>query len=330
MTKLVTYGLCVLMNLGAVTLVHQLTDTPAYRQYKDIRYKALVRAYPLAILWSPYYISVAVIISYFNVNWVELFPVGFTLAGIGVLIGVYLEFKEDERLDLTEPRSIERSSYVKAWFKVFELLGVTALLTAVIMIFSHWWEVSVIPLISIFSIILCFAWTLFYEKISFLTKQLKEYVEVKIPNMGNELSLFISAGVFGQAIISIGADDGIVYLLDRIGVDHPILLIIIIIITTSLLTFLGIHPIITITVLAITISTSPVFIEHHRVIAMGMLVSWALSVPISPFSAITLLMAGLTKRNSIEIGLMKNYKFVILLSVASIFFISILHFLFDY
>src|SRR5699024_7509793 len=125
MTKLMTYAFCVLMNLGAVTLVYQLTNTPSYQPYKDMRYKALARGYPLAIFWSPYYISIALLLSYFNVSWIELFPVGFVIAGMGIILGVLLESKYNEPLDLPNLKTSDSNTFRKAWYKVVELMCIT-------------------------------------------------------------------------------------------------------------------------------------------------------------------------------------------------------------
>src|SRR5699024_8241745 len=327
-TNLMTYGLSVLMNLSAITLVHQFVNTHNFKEFSSLKYRALAQGYPLAIFWSPYYISMALLLSYFNVSWLELFPVGFVIAGVGFILGILLESNK-KSVEIYSSTDIYKKEIKQAWKKTVELIVIIILLTIIIMAMEQIINISVIPTISFLSIILSIIWTICYQPIRYLLKELKQFTQTNWARMGNELVLFISAGVFGQAIINIGAGDLIIYFLNITGINHPLVLIFLIMILTCFLALIGFHPIITITVLAVTFSSSPYFEEFHRILAMGMLVSWALSIPISPFSGLTLLLTGLTRENVLK-GIKTNLVFVVILLFLSFAILSFLHLFFRY
>ncbi|WP_279401261.1 hypothetical protein [Piscibacillus salipiscarius] len=87
--KISILGIGSVMNLGTIPIMYHLTETSSFIDYRDTRIRALTRGFSLSFLWSPYFISIALILTYFNVTWVELFPFGFAFALAGFILGLF-------------------------------------------------------------------------------------------------------------------------------------------------------------------------------------------------------------------------------------------------
>ncbi|MDV2582802.1 hypothetical protein [Alkalibacillus haloalkaliphilus] len=305
-------GVGSVMNLGTVPILFQLTDTESYKPYRMLRTRALGRGFAMAFMWSPYFISVALIISYFDVEWVQIFPLGIVMAVIGIVLGSFFESKHDAVISTGEEME-SNISIDQAKKKLLELLVIIIVMTAAIMVIEYFVDLSVLTIIPLIAIFLSIGWGLVYQSPKELGRSFFNFTQERLPAMGNELSLFIAAGAFGAAILSAGASDWIIYFIDVFGISHILVLIPVLLIVVNLLSFVGVHPIITMTALAITLSSSPIFIDDHFLLSFGLLSAWMVSVISSPFSGLNLLMSGLAQSNPIAIGPKSNLPFALTL-----------------
>ncbi|TFB24464.1 hypothetical protein E3U55_02920 [Filobacillus milosensis] len=311
--KVSIMGIGSVMNLGTIPILYHLTSTSSFEKFEDTRLRALIRGFSMAFLWSPYFISIALILSYFDITWVELFPIGFSFALIGIALGILTMGKSSVPLKSIE--EIDQSSIIKAKQKLIELVVIIVVMTVLTMTIEHNVDLSVLTIIPIIAIIVSTIWTLFYLNPKELIQEWVHYTQDRLPRMGNELSLFIAAGAFGVAILNAGASEWIIYLLEATGITHVLMIIPLIALIVNALSFVGIHPIITNTALAITLSSSPLFAEDHLILSVGLLVGWMMTILVSPFSATNLMVGNLTNSNSVRVGLRMNWQFAILLYV---------------
>ncbi|GAA0449645.1 hypothetical protein [Alkalibacillus silvisoli] len=325
-TKVSLMGVGSVMNLGTVPILFQLTDTDSYKPYNMVRARALGRGFAMAFMWSPYFISVALIISYFNVEWIQLFPIGISMAIVGILLGALFERKHSEVIPLQDQSKESSVSIQQAQKKLFELLVIIIVMTTVIMVIEYFLDLSVLTIIPLIAIILSIGWGLIYQSPRGLARSFYNFTQERLPAMGNELSLFIAAGAFGAAILTAGASDWIIYFIDLFGISHVLVLIPILLVVVNALSFVGVHPIITMTALSITLSTSPLFIDDHLLLSFGLLASWMVSVISSPFSGLNLLMSGLAQSNPIAIGPKSNLAFALSLWSICYLVIVVLYF----
>lgn len=300
------------MNVGSLPILYQLTDTKSFQPYTMLRLKSMSRGFVLAFLWSPYFISVGLILAYFDVTWLQLFPIGISLALLIMLTGFLLERKNRETipLDRTVPTQKELT---KAKKKVAELALVVALITAIIMIVESWSGLSVLTVIPLVAIVMSFVWSLFFSSKQELIQNYRSFFEARVPGMGNELSLFIIAGAFGTALLNNGAGEWILALLEALNISNVLLLIPIIALLMIGPAIVGLHPVITATILAITLSDSPLFLDDHLYLSVGLLASWMVAILVSPFSGVNLLLAAISRKSSFEISLKNNIGFAVLL-----------------
>lgn len=301
-----------IMNVGSVPILYQLTDTQSFQPYTMTRILAMSRAFVLAFLWSPYFISVGIVLSYFDVSWFDLFKVGFPVALVIVLIGFLAENRIKEEIQL-EAHSYDRKALRTAKQKVIELMLIVVIITAIIMTIESVTELSVLTIIPIVVIAASIVWSLFISSMQDMKGNFRSFFEERIPAMGNELLLFIIAGAFGTALLNNGADHWIEVLLDALNITHVLILIPLLLLLMTVPAIIGVHPVITATILAITLSDSRIFTDEHLYVSLGLLSSWMAAILVSPFSGLNLLLASLSGRSAFEISLKSNLGYALFL-----------------
>ncbi|RNF39767.1 hypothetical protein [Planococcus salinus] len=296
------------MNMGALPILYQLTETESFKDFATLRTKALNRGFVLAFMGSPYFVSIGLVISYFDVTWLQILPIGLVLGILFISIGVLMEKKRA----LAIPQTFEApdaAALKKARRKVLELLAIIGALTAAIMIAQSYSPLSVLALIPIASIITSVTWSYAISTKEEFVHDYRSFFSDKLPAMGNELATFIVAGAFGTALLNNGIGEGIMYLLEALNITHVLMLIPLMALFFIIPAMLGVHPLITATILAITLSQASLFDDAHLFVSLGLLYSWMASILISPFSGVNLLMGAITRKNSFEIALKDNLGF---------------------
>src|SRR5699024_4884756 len=107
------------MNVGTLPILYDLTDTPSFKPFDEVRLKAMSRGFVMAFMWSPYFISMALVLSYFEVSWLQLFPIGLAITVIMMVLGFWNERRKSR--PIPEASSIKSTVPLKlAKRKVFE------------------------------------------------------------------------------------------------------------------------------------------------------------------------------------------------------------------
>lgn len=312
------------MNVGTLPILYDLTNTQSFKPFDEVRLKALSRGFVMAFMWSPYFISMALVLSYFDVSWLQLFPIGLFVTAVMMGIGFFLERKNNSAIpEISSDKNPVSLGLAKR--KVIELAVILLAVTAIILFIESLTDLSVLTIIPLTAITISAVWSLFLGTPRELLANFQEYVHVKIPSMGNELSIFIIAGAFGTALLNNGADDWIRYLLETLNITHVLLLIPVLALLMTVSAWIGVHPIITAAILAITLSNSPLFADDHLYLSLGLLASWILAILTSPFSGLNLLLAAISRKTSVYIAFKLNFKFAVLIWVVSYLVIAALY-----
>ncbi|TWT06530.1 hypothetical protein FQV26_01590 [Planococcus sp. CPCC 101016] len=314
------------MNVGTLPILYDLTDTTSFKPFDEVRLKALSRGFVMAFMWSPYFISMALVLSYFDVSWLQLAPIGLAITGIMMGIGFFLERKYNRTIP--EAASAQNSlTLAAAKRKVLELVVILLTVTIAILLAENLTGLSVLTIIPLTAIVVSVVWSLLIGTPREFLVNLQAYLTVKVPSMGNELSIFIIAGAFGTALLNNGADDWIRSLLETLNIGHVLVLIPVIALLMTISAWIGVHPIITAAILAITLSNSPLFADDHLYLSLGLLASWMLAILSSPFSGLNLLLAAISGKTSVHIAFKLNLKFALLMWAVCYLVISILYFI---
>ncbi|XPV68174.1 MAG: tellurium resistance protein TerC [Halarcobacter sp.] len=269
------------INLSALILV-------ADKMYKFSRLTkeqiiVLTRAFSSDAYWSPFFVAFAAASTYApNLSTITIVFTGLFLA-FCTFAFTYLDLNSSKYdIDKFEGYPIH-----------FQTLYLPFILALMVLLTNHYYpQLKVILLISFFSIILTSLILPLKVGMKKAISEVNFHISDELPKMKNEIALFLVAGMFGVSISSILIGYDISFPFDKFdGLSASILLFVFI-----FLSFIGIHPIISIAIIGNWVSEL-----NHTLLAVSFLMSWAIAVSTSPFSGLNLTMQARYNLNAIEI-----------------------------
>ncbi|QKF72436.1 putative membrane protein [Aliarcobacter faecis] len=270
-----------IINLSALLLV-------ADKMYKKAKLSplqiiVLTRSFASDAYWSPFFVAFAAAITYApNLETFSIISFGMILAIFAFFI-TYFEVVQS-KFNLDEFYGYPLS--LQTLYLPF-ILGLFVLLT------HHYFEdLKIILLISIFAFLLTILILPIKKGLKESLKILKYHIIDELPKMKSEISLFLVAGLFGifAGSVLLGLNFKIPFEVFDYKVASILLFIFI------LLAFVGIHPIISISILGDFFTNA-----NHTLLAMTFLMAWATTVSTSPISGLNLTMSARYNCNAKEI-----------------------------
>ncbi|EXX87012.1 hypothetical protein BG53_04990 [Paenibacillus darwinianus] len=311
-----------ILNLGSIRIVHDLL--------KDLRLNAafLSKAYLIGfsttILWSPYYAAVGVTLLYLNVSIGDYIRYGFGLAILflvagNLLFGVWSRKREREEGRESEGgiTAADRKRMQRLPFIIVFLMLVTIAAES----FTHW---SMLVLVSLLAILFPLTWVSVSGQWSLLKNFVADYRNKAVPIMDNEIIMYISAGFFGQSLRETSFGDGISQFMTNIAQVSFLWFALFILVAMICVTFVGIHQVVFVTVFATQMDPAALG-TTKEILAMVIMLAWSASSVLSPVNPINLLVSGLVKRSSIQIGFRDNGLYLALVCVMGITILTIFH-----
>ncbi|MEN8717114.1 MAG: tellurium resistance protein TerC [Sulfurovum sp.] len=244
----------------------------------------LTRAFSSDAYWSPFFVAFAAAVVYApNLNTPLVIINGLVLALIGFVI-TFIELNLRKDIDLNKFRGYPIS---------FDTIYIPVILAALVLVTnSIYKDIKIIVLISLYSVLLTLIVLVIKNKFLEAIETFAKHIFIELPKMKSELSLFIVAGMFGVSVSSIliGYDFSLPFEVFDYKVASILLLGFI------LLSFIGIHPIITIAVIG------DYFAQFdHTLLAVTFLMAWSTTVSTSPFSGLNLTIVARYKYNGFDI-----------------------------
>lgn len=323
---MVTFLSC-LLNLASLHFVHQLLRGTADKCPSHLFPRALARGFTPNVMWSPSFISVALAIQYAGISWFTVAPVGISLAlasmGCSLLVG-WFEYGKLPDFAPAQPATTETAIDNRtAKTGLLKLLCQTSLLISMIILLEYTTKKSALILVPLISFIGPVVLAVIYGKTGTYSLQFRSYLKEKLSKMHNETLLFSAIGFFGYALARSEIPAQIPLLVSHFGLDTPLKLSLLIVASIGLLSLLGIHPMITIAAIAVSLPPGSIPLSG-RELAGAFLTGYVLYSLCSPFSAINLILSSLTRLNPLVVGLKQNFCFALLnmaVSIAIILFL---------
>ncbi|QDI90327.1 hypothetical protein EPH95_03340 [Salicibibacter halophilus] len=322
MSSSTSFLFSVLLNLGSIPLLYQMLNTEQNRPFTGKLRKALLRGNVMAIMWSPYFISMALVISYFDVSWAQIFPFGLIIAMVGLAVGYGMERQGKKEDNAVQKDVTFENTRKNGTNKLKQLIATGLAITASIFTIEFFSGLSVIVVVSVTAVCAAVIWSLFLGKIKPFFVEFKNTYLMSLPNMKVELVLFATAGFFGAVVVQTDFNEWMDRFFQLFGTNVIVLAVIIISIVV-LLSIVGIHSIVTVTLMCVSLSQLPQFEHSHLAIAIILLTSWSLSAIISPFSGLTLLTSSLTNRSSLQVGMKENWGFALILFIIVVIVLAV-------
>lgn len=313
-TVMMNTALSSLLNLASMHFVHHLLRPRAAHCPPSLFSQALFRGFMPNVMWSPSYISVAIAIQYSGISWFSLAPVGISLALTGILWALLLGWLEygnlaaftadtkSDTLATNAETATDRQIAVRGLWKLLSMILLLIFLIVFLEYFTHKSALVLVPLISFAGPMLL---ARIYGKSAVYSSQFREYVIAKLPKTQNEMLLFSAIGFFGYALSTSSFPAKIPLLVSQFGLDTPLKLALLIVGIIVLFATIGIHPMITIAAVAVSMPPGSITLSGQQ-LAGTFLAGYMFYGICSPFSATNLIMSNLTAQNPIVTGLRQN------------------------
>jgi hypothetical protein len=188
------------------------------------------------------------------------------------------------------------------WEKIAELGFFGLVLIGGIVVASQLTGIATVTVVSMAAIIFPVVWLAAIGCLPrWWTEVRGSYFHIALPKVKNEVVLFAGAGFLATAIDISAFSQLAPIVLERLVGDSPLFLSLVIISLVVLLSALGVHPIITVTVIGSILQA-----EYYHVtptfIALILTTGWALGAAVSPSSATNISVASLVDRSVLEVS----------------------------
>ncbi|SDH05291.1 hypothetical protein SAMN05192534_101456 [Alteribacillus persepolensis] len=298
-----------LLNLGSMPLVHKI-GVESFTSFKNKKFAMmLVRGFGFCMLWSPYFVNVGLVLMLYDLRWQDIGLYGMILAiAYSFVVAAYypwLSFSDDKEMNHHGAKVNDTNAQLPP-LKGLVCYFIVLLLCSVTM--EAMLPFNMLTVVSLLALVYPLCWAVFAGEGKQYIQASFQYMAHSFERLRNEIGIFITAGFFGEALShsSIGEmlADGVLF----ISQGYIPLLVLTLCLSTMMLAFVGIHPVIVVTGLGSSLTP-----EHFGVspVFMGLLllISWMLSTQFSPFTGTILMGAQLMNERPITL-LKKNAAFV--------------------
>lgn len=291
------------MALGGIALLYDLLHPNMIRYGGEVEEsQSLTRGNLSMSYWAPCHMSVATVITYTGISWLELAPRGLLLSSIQVGI-IFLFFYISKKRGKMHPPLLKEEADATEHVdprREREILGQLLLiyvgLIALVGLMTALTDLPILAIITLVSIV--FPWLVgkLLNKMDVFRGHGSFYLQKKLPAVLDQVVLFSSVGFFGKSIEISGYGDLLVKSLNIQQWASPSLVVGVVALVMVALSMMGIHPIVSIIALATTLNPDLMNVSS-RMLAYTYLLGYGVGVIVSPLSGAALAMAGLNGKD---------------------------------
>lgn len=313
----------VLVNLAVVPLVLQISQASSISSNKKLLSSAIVRGFATCTIWAPTTAAIALVVQLSGASWLLFFPYAILCGVIAGLVGYFMTMYEEKRAGNGLNSIVEEPNVEFDERKVVELTVFSVILITAIAVISLLTGIQTIIVVSLASLLYPVIWLGIIGRLRILTREFESYFNDSLPKLKNEIILFVGAGLFATSINYSHLGNYISVILSIFVGQNALLLAIVIILGILMLSALGIHPIIPITIIGGTVKAAAYGVSPTY-IALIMAISWAMGISISPSSATVIALSGLTGQSPIYVGPRWNGLYVVISAALMVLILTIL------
>jgi len=338
----------VLVNLAVVPLVYQIVQASELSRNKKLMSSAISRGFTTCMIWAPTTAAVAMVIQLSGASWGRFFPLGILCGLICGIIGYIMTMIQERGSGIAGRGVVEdstsnfergveaHSDFISKYdllnpsnesaklHKIAELAAFSVILMVSIAVISVVTGIQTVIIVSMAALIFPFLWMGLIGRLSVLTNELKAfYFRDRLTKLSNEIVLFVGAGMFAESIAYSKLGDYIPMILSKLVGDSAFLLSVVVIFGSVVLSAIGVHPIIHITIIGASLQASA-FGVTPTYIALLLGISWSMGITLAPTSPTVITLSGLTSRSPIQVGLQWNGLYVLISSCVLIVFLTLM------
>jgi hypothetical protein len=292
-----------ILSLGSVRIINDFLEE--LKLPPAMSAKSYLVGFTTAVMWSPYFASVSLVLHYLDVSFKDYILYGIALSILSLLLGNILfglwikKYPFSNHLgEVTPLESAHRKNLAKLVLFVFLLMGGCLLIEML----TKW---SMIVIVCLVSIILPFLIGLLSRDINRMIPALVDFRVRTVPMMNNEIMLFMSAGMLAFAMKGTTVANKLSIFLIAAADQSFFLVALAIIAIVLLVTYIGIHQIAAVGTLAMQLNAAELGMSNLG-LALLLLLTWSLSTALSPFSGLNLMVSRFTNKSGVQVGLRAN------------------------
>ncbi|MFT8323235.1 MAG: hypothetical protein ABF649_20415 [Bacillus sp. (in: firmicutes)] len=324
MTSSISYFLSIFMNVATVPMTYYaikpvLEFYPLQNENRFIS-RAITHGFTMPLMWSPITPVVGVALSLTGVSWLSILPYVLPLSLFGLALDWFLGAKVAKKaLHKSNPAALYNHELAasieenkpKSTKRILHIVVGIILLNGILILAEHYFSLSFITIVSLLVIPFSCSWCLLINKGKEFRSSLKEYVGSFSNKMKEQFFIYLAAGFFISAIQTSKTDlvinSWMVKAEDMIGGTAFLLIIPIVPVICS---FIGLHPTITLSLMAEALNPSLLGISAN-VLTVIMLIGAVSAFLVGPFNTTIGLMSSIVKESSFKVS---NWNIVYTLS----------------
>ncbi len=321
LTSGLSYLLSSFINIATIPLMYYSmrpsADLFPIKEKDRFLSRAILQGYGMAALWAPVTPIVGIVIEMTGVSWYSLLPIFIPLSILGLsfawLNGVIINAKRQKDIDFPTDmewekvraemmnstigdESIERSG------KLVHIVIAILLFNVLVMMLEQTMNIGFLLLISLIVIPFSFIWSLLLGKTEHFFEGIKDHFTNQLLNMKDQFFVFLAAGFFISSLYVTGADQTFnVWILSIKELVGNHLFITLIPLIPFTLTFIGMHPLIVLALVAGVLDADVLKIAPE-ILALAMLGGAVASFIMGPFNAAIGLMSNNIKEHPFRIS----------------------------
>jgi hypothetical protein len=308
-----------ILNLGSVRIINEFLEE--LKLPSAVSAKSYLVGFTTAIMWSPYFASVSLVLHYLKVPFNEYIVYGIGLSLLSLLIGNLLFAFWEKRHPLVKVETAEvplekhhRQQLIKLALVVVLLMSTSLIIESI----THW---SMIVIVCLLSVFVPFAFAIFPANRKRFIPPLVDFRDRAVPMMNNEIMLFMSAGMLAFALKDTSFSNGISLFLTSLANQSFLLFAFAVMAIVLIVSYIGVHQIAVVGALAMQLNAVELGISNIA-LAMLLLLTWSISTALSPFSGLNLMVSRFTGCSGIQTGLRANGLHLSIVAVVGITIIS--------
>ncbi|MEH7416346.1 hypothetical protein V7266_13755 [Neobacillus drentensis] len=307
------------LNLGSVRILNEFMEE--IKLPSTMSAKSYLVGFSTAVLWSPYFASVSLVLHYLNISFEEYILYGIGLSVLSLIVGNLLFALWEKRNPLSEklaPKAPLEKGHRQQLMKL--VLFVVLLMSACLGVekLTHW---SMIVIVCLMSIVVPAGYGAISKGWKRMVTPLVDFRDRTVPMLNNEIMLFMSAGMLAFAMKGTSAANGVSRFLGQLANQSFILFALAVMLIVLCITYIGIHQIAAVGALAMQLNPAELGISNIG-LALLLLLTWSISTALSPFSGLNLMVSRFAGISGVQTGLRANGLHLSILALIGIAIIS--------
>jgi hypothetical protein len=299
-----SYFLGSFLNLAAIPIVHSsvksAVDAQQIEEPKRFLASSIIQGYSLPNMWTPLSGVVGAVLYATDVSWVYIFPTLFLISLVTLIFNWTLFSIIDHRHSGRVKQEIAATAdhvlpdaHPLFFRKMLQTLLAIILLLLLIVGIDAVFSLGLTVSVTLITIPFAWFWCLTLKKSRAFIPMVKQHFINKVGEMSESFAIFLSAGFFVQALQYSGNDRFVnelfVQFNELVGVHFFLILIPYI---TLLLAYIGMHPIVVVTLLAQSLKPDILGIAPEQ-LAIAFLGGAVMTFYMGPFSGTLGLMSSI-------------------------------------